>query len=63
MNQISQNKSTERHIYGEYKLCQKYGEMIDHIVSACPILAEEQWIQRHDRLCAELHLHMQGNLG
>jgi len=30
--------------------------MIDHIVSACPILAEEQYIQRHDRMCAELHL-------
>jgi len=36
--------------------------MIDHIVLTCPILAEEQYIQRHDRLCAELHLtYARGN--
>jgi len=30
------------------RLCQKFDETIDHIISACPILAKEQYIKRHD---------------
>jgi len=26
-------------------------ETIDHIISACPILAKEQYIKKHDRVC------------
>ena len=33
-------------------------ETIDHIISACPILAKEQYIKRHDRVCAQLHLNI-----
>ena len=36
------------------RLCQKFDETIDHIISACPILAKEQCIKRHDRVCARL---------
>jgi hypothetical protein len=28
---------------------------VDHIISACPILAKEQYIKRHDRVSAQLH--------
>ena len=35
------------------RLCQKFDETIDHIISACPILAKEQYIKRHDRVCAQ----------
>jgi hypothetical protein len=45
-NPISYNKSTERQTYCKCVLRQKYREKIDHIVSACPILAE-QYIKRH----------------
>ena len=31
---------------------------IEHIISACPILAKEQHIKRHDRVCAQLHLNI-----
>ena len=35
-----------------------------HITSACPILAKEKYIKRHDRVCAQLHFNiMQGNRG
>jgi len=37
------------------RLCQKFDETIDNIISAFPILAKEQYIKRHDRLCAQLH--------
>ena len=33
------------------RLCEQCDETIDHIISACPILAKEQYIKRHDRVC------------
>ena len=37
------------------RLCQQFDETIEHIISACPILAKEQYIKRHHRVCAQLH--------
>jgi hypothetical protein len=39
----------------ECRLCHQFDETIDHIISACPILAKEQYIKRHDRVGAQLH--------
>jgi hypothetical protein len=33
------------------RLCQQFDEAIDHTVSACSILAKEQYMKRHDRVC------------
>jgi len=40
------------------RLCQQFGETIGHIISAWPILAKEQYIKRHDRVCAQLHFNI-----
>ena len=40
------------------RLCQQFDETIDHIISAGTILAEEQYIKRHDRVCAQLHFNI-----
>jgi len=40
------------------RLCQQFDETIDHIISACPILAKEQYTKRHDRVCAQLHFNI-----
>jgi len=40
------------------RLCQQFDETIDHIISACSILAKEQYIKRHDRVCAQLHFNI-----
>jgi len=40
------------------RLCQQFDETIDHIISACPILAIEQYVKRHDRVCAQLHFNI-----
>jgi hypothetical protein len=40
------------------RLCQQFNETIDHIISACPILAKEQYIKRHERVCAQLHINI-----
>jgi len=38
--------------------CQQFDKTIDHIISACPILAKEQYIKRHDRVCTQLHFNI-----
>jgi len=43
------------------RLCQQCDETIDHIISACPILAKEQYIKRHDSVCITTLQNMQGN--
>ena len=40
------------------RLRQQFDEKIDHILSACPILAEGQFTKRHDRVCAQLHFNI-----
>ena len=31
---------------------------LQHIISACPVLTKEQYIKRHDEVCAQLHLNI-----
>jgi hypothetical protein len=45
------------------RLCHQFEETADRIVSACPILAKEQYIKRHDRVCAELRFNTCKELG
>ena len=40
------------------RLCQQFDETIDRIISECPILAKEQYIKRHDTVCAQLHFNI-----
>jgi len=51
------------HTDSKCRLCQQYDETIDHIISACPILAKEQFIIRHDRECAQLHFNTRKETG
>ena len=37
------------------RLCGKYEETIDHIVSGCPVLAKTEYIERHNKAAAYLH--------
>jgi hypothetical protein len=39
-------------------VCKQCDETVERIVSACPILAKEQYIERHDRVCAELRFNV-----
>jgi hypothetical protein len=40
------------------RLCQIYDKTEGHIISACPILVKEQYIKRHDTVCAVLHCNV-----
>jgi hypothetical protein len=37
-------------------LCQQVDKTVERIISACLVLAKEQDIKRHDRVCAQLQL-------
>ena len=41
----------------------KNHETIDHIISACPILAKEQYTKRHDGAWAQLHFNIYKETG
>jgi hypothetical protein len=37
------------------KLCKEYEETVDHLTSGCPILAKNEYIIRHNKVCTRLH--------
>ena len=37
------------------RLCKHHEETIDYITSGCPILAKNEYLKRHDKVCAHLH--------
>ena len=41
----------------------QFNETKEHIISACPIMAQEQYIKRHDRVCAQLHFNIYKEMG
>jgi septation ring formation regulator EzrA len=48
---------------GKCRLCQQLDETIDHIISACPILAKEQYVKRHDKVSAQIHFNISKEIG
>ena len=45
------------------RLCQQFDETIDHIISAYQLLTKEQYIKRHDGVCAQLHFNIRKETG
>jgi hypothetical protein len=43
--------------------CKQFDETVEHIISPCPVLATEQGIKRHVRVCAELHCNICREIG
>jgi hypothetical protein len=35
----------------------QFEAIVEHIISACPMLAKEQYINRHDGVCTQLHFN------
>jgi len=40
------------------RLSKQFAETVEHITSACPLLAKEQYIKRYDRVCAQLNFNI-----
>ena len=45
------------------RLCQKLNETLYPLISACPALAKEQYVKRHDRLSAQIHFNICKEIG
>jgi len=45
------------------RLCHQFDETVEYVISACPILAKEQYVKEHDRVCAQLHFKMCKKIG
>jgi len=45
------------------RLCKKFDEALEHIISSFPIPAKVQYIKRHDRVCAQLHFNICKEIG
>jgi hypothetical protein len=56
-------KILKEEIESRCRLCKEYEESIDHLTSGCPILAKNEYIIRHDRVCTHLHYSICRTLG
>ena len=45
------------------RLCKQFDETVEHIITARLILANEQYIKRHDTVCDQLHFDICTEIG
>jgi hypothetical protein len=57
------DKILKEEIESRWWLCKQYEETIDHLTSGCPILAKNQYLVRHDKVCSHLHYSICKALG
>ena len=50
-----ERKIHKKHVNSKCRICHQFEETIEHITSGCPILAQKDYIERHDRVCTQLH--------
>jgi hypothetical protein len=51
-------KTVQTETDSKCRLCKQFYETVEYVISACPILAKEQYIQRYDKVCAQLHCNI-----
>ena len=49
------NKILKEDIESKCRLCKQHEETVDHLTSGCPILAKNEYLMRHDKVCTHLH--------
>jgi len=57
------NKILKQEIESKCRLCKQHEETIDHLSSGCPILAKNEYLMRHDKVCTHLHYSICKALG
>jgi hypothetical protein len=45
------------------RLCQQFDEKMEHVISACPMVAKEQYVKRHNRVSAQIHFNICKEIG
>jgi hypothetical protein len=49
------NKILKKEIESKCRLYKQHEEIIDHLTSGCPILAKNEYLMRHNKVCTHLH--------
>jgi hypothetical protein len=49
------NKILKKETESKCRLCKQHEETIHHLASGCPILAKNEYLMRHDKVCTHLH--------
>jgi len=57
------SKILKEEIESKCRLCKQYEETIDHLTSGCPILAKNEYLMRHDKVCTHLRYSICKALG
>jgi hypothetical protein len=57
------NKILKEEIENKCRLCKQHEETIDHLTSGCPILAKNECLMRHVKVCTHLHYSICKALG
>jgi hypothetical protein len=57
------NKILKKDIESKCRLCKQHEETIDHLTSGCSILAKNEYLMRHDKLCKHLYYSICKALG
>ena len=48
----SKNKILKEEIESKCQLCKQHEETIDHLTLGCPILAKNEYLMRHNKVCS-----------
>jgi len=51
-------KILKEEIESKCRLCKQHEETIEYLISGCPILAKNEYLMRHDKVCTHLHYSM-----
>lgn len=43
---------------GRCRICKQHIETVDHIIDSCPILARREYIERHNKVCNQIHYQL-----
>jgi len=57
------NKILKEEIESKCRVCKQHEETIDHLTLECPILAKNEYLMKHDKVCTHLHYSICKALG
>jgi len=57
------NKILKEEIDSKCRFCKQHEESFDHLTSGCSILAKNEYLMKHDKVCAHLHYSICKALG
>ena len=57
------NKILKEETESKCRFCKQHEGTIDHLTLECPILAKNEYLMRHDKVCSHMHYSLCKTLG